>query len=147
MPKSFALFLLLSCTNVFAQESARTTSQIRAVMDAEAADWNKGDLKSFVSTYSDNAVIVGSSIARGSAAVLEAYTKSFGTPEKMGKLGYSGLEVHPLDGRHAWVLGHFHLERTAAGGGNADGIFTLVFEKTGGSWKIVVDHTTQTSPK
>lgn len=147
MPKSFAFCLLLSSISAFAQAPASTENKIRAVMDAEAADWNKGDLHGFVATYSDNAVIVGSTVARGSAAVMQAYAKSFGTPEKMGKLSYTALEVHPLDDRHAWVLGHFHLERSAAGGGNADGIFTLLFEKTGGVWKIILDHTTQTSPR
>src|SRR5579884_2963481 len=100
MPKSFAFCLLLSSIPALAQAPRTTGQQIRAVMDQEAADWNKGDLKRFVASYSDNSVIVGSSIARGSAAVLQAYAKSFGSPEKMGKLTYSGLEVHPIDDRH-----------------------------------------------
>jgi ketosteroid isomerase-like protein len=40
------------------------------------------------------------------------------------------------------VTGHFHLERTAAGGGNSDGHFLLVFEKTPDGWKVVRDDTT-----
>ena len=60
----------------------------------------------------------------------------------MGTLGFSELEVHPLDERFAVVVGKYHLERTKKAGGNAEGIFSLVFEKTDDGWKIVVDHTT-----
>ena len=62
------------------------------------------------------------------------------------KLSFSQLEVQPLDERFATVTGHFHLERTAAGGGNADGYYLLVFEKTKDGWKIVRDDSTQLPP-
>jgi ketosteroid isomerase-like protein len=39
------------------------------------------------------------------------------------------------------VTGSYHLTRTAAGGGDASGIYSLVFRKTAGGWKIVLDHT------
>jgi ketosteroid isomerase-like protein len=52
--------------------------------------------------------------------------------------------VQPLDERFATVTGNFHLERREAGGGNADGHFLLVFEKTPDGWKIVRDDTTNT---
>ncbi len=54
----------------------------------------------------------------------------YSTQEKMGTLSFSDLEVQPLDEHFATVTGKFHLERTAAGGGNASGSFLLVFEKT-----------------
>jgi ketosteroid isomerase-like protein len=34
------------------------------------------------------------------------------------------------------------LERGKKEGGNADGLFSLVLEKTDKGWKIIVDHTT-----
>jgi ketosteroid isomerase-like protein len=42
---------------------------------------------------------------------------------------------------HAVVTGHFHLTRSAAGGGDASGVFSLVFEKKPTGWKIILDHT------
>jgi ketosteroid isomerase-like protein len=39
------------------------------------------------------------------------------------------------------VLGKFFLTRSAAGGGDATGQFTLVLRKTKQGWKIVHDHT------
>jgi ketosteroid isomerase-like protein len=64
----------------------------------------------------------------------------------MGQLAFTQLEVQPLDMRFATVTGRFHLERTAAGGGNADGYFMLVVEKTAEGWKIVRDDTTALPP-
>jgi ketosteroid isomerase-like protein len=41
----------------------------------------------------------------------------------------------------ALVTGEFHLERTAAGGGNASGRYTLILRRTSSGWKIIHDHT------
>jgi ketosteroid isomerase-like protein len=60
----------------------------------------------------------------------------------MGTLSFTKLEVQGLDPHFATVTGHFHLERTTAGGGNANGYFLLVVEKTSTGWKIVRDDTT-----
>jgi ketosteroid isomerase-like protein len=60
----------------------------------------------------------------------------------MGVLSFSELEVQPLDEHFATVTGRFHLERSAAGGGNAGGFYLLVMEKTPEGWKIVRDDTT-----
>ena len=74
--------------------------------------------------------------------MLERYRKGYSDKEKMGTLSFSELEVQPLDDRFATVTGHFHLERTVTGGGNADGFFLLVFEKTPAGWKIIRDDST-----
>jgi ketosteroid isomerase-like protein len=139
MLKAFSICLLLSTIGLAASP---VETAIRAAMDKEVADWNRGDLRGYVRSYGDNAVLAGNSIVRGSQDILKAYASSFATPEKMGKLSYSDLEVHPLDARFAYVIGHFHLARSQAGGGNMSGLFTLIFEKTRAGWKIVLDHTT-----
>jgi hypothetical protein len=64
----------------------------------------------------------------------------------MGVLSFSELEVQP-DEHFVTVTGHFHLERSAAGGGNAGGFFLLVMEKTPAGWKIVRDDTTNLPSK
>jgi ketosteroid isomerase-like protein len=85
---------------------------------------------------------MGSTISRGYAQMLDKYRKGYSTKEKMGTLSFTGLEVQPLDERFATVTGNFHLERTPVGGGNADGYFLLVFEKTPAGWKIIRDDST-----
>ena len=115
---------------------------IRAVMAKSAADWNRGDLAAFATSYKDSPdiVFVGKHVSRGYAGMLGRYRENYPTAATRGVLTYSNLEVHPLDARFATVIGNCHLERTAAGGGNFDCVFSLVFERTGAGWKIVLDH-------
>ena len=114
------------------------------MMEKSAVDWNKGDMASFV-TYYKNApdiLFMSSKIYRGYTAMVERYKQAYPTQEKMGTLNFSQLDVQPLSARFATVTGHFHLQRTAAGGGDAQGYFLLVVEKTPAGWKIVRDDTT-----
>jgi ketosteroid isomerase-like protein len=121
---------------------------ILAVMVQSAKDWNRGDIDSFATSYKNSADIlfIGHTISRGYAQMVATYKKSYATREAMGALTFSQLEVQPLDAHFATVTGHFHLERTQAGGGNADGYYLLVVEKTPAGWKIVRDDSTALPP-
>jgi uncharacterized protein (TIGR02246 family) len=129
---------------LFAQNATPEARAIRAVLDKQVADWNRGDMEAFAAGYknSPDILFIGSKISRGYAQMLDTYRKNYSTKEQMGTLNFSDLEVQPLDERFATVTGHFHLERTATGGGNSDGHFLLVFEKTPDGWKVVRDDTT-----
>ena len=143
--RAFALSIALMTFTMFVQAQNTPTAQaIRSVLDKQVVDWNRGDLESFASGYknSPDILFMGSKISRGYAQMLETYRKGYSTKEKMGTLNFANLEVQPLDERFATVTGNFHLERTEAGGGNADGYFLLVVEKTPDGWKIVRDSTT-----
>jgi ketosteroid isomerase-like protein len=138
-----AVMVLVLPSVLFAQ-TASPAPAIRAVLDKQVADWNRGDIETFATGYknSPDILFIGTKISRGYAQMLDTYRKGYSTKEKMGNLSFTGLEVQPLDDRFATVTGNFHLERTAAGGGNVDGHFLLVFEKTQGGWKIIRDDTT-----
>jgi ketosteroid isomerase-like protein len=145
--RTLILFLSFSipATSTFLRAQNTPEAQaIRAVLDKQVVDWNRGDLESFATGYknSPDILFMGSKISRGYAQMLDTYRKNYGTKEQMGTLNFSDLEVQPLDERFATVTGHFHLVRTAAGGGNSDGHFLLVFEKTPDGWKVVRDDTT-----
>ena len=139
-----AAIMLVVPSLLFAQNATPEARAIRSVLDKQVADWNRGDMEAFAAGYknSPDILFIGSKISRGYAQMLDTYRKNYSTKEKMGTLNFSGLEVQPLDERFATVTGHFHLERTAAGGGNSDGHFLLVFEKTPDGWKVVRDDTT-----
>jgi ketosteroid isomerase-like protein len=49
--------------------------------------------------------------------------------------------VRPLADGVDLATGQFSLKRTAAGGGDASGRFTLVLKRMGAGWKIIHDHT------
>ena len=129
-------FSLLFCSALFAQDA-------RAVLDAQAAAWNRGDLETFVETYENSPSItfLGKELSHGRDAVLARYKRTYNTPEKMGKLRFEVIAFRPLGNDHAMVLGKFFLTRSAAGGGDASGHFTLILHNGPNGWKIVHDHT------
>jgi ketosteroid isomerase-like protein len=144
-----AVLMLTTASFAQAQSPATPAQAIRAVMDKSVVDWNRGDLVAFVTCYknSPDILFMGDPIAKGYAQMVERYRRVYSTPEKMGKLTFTALEVQPLDEHFATVTGKFHLERTVAGGGDTGGYFLLVVEKTPAGWKIVRDSTTVPAKK
>ena len=59
----------------------------------------------------------------------------------MGTLDFSEIAVRMLGNDYAVVTGRYHLARTAQGGGEAHGIFSLIFERAPDGWHIILDHT------
>ena len=148
----FALFTTLLTLSGFAsaQSSAKPNeaNAIIAMLNGTAVDWNRGDLDAFAKGYknSPDILFMGQTIQHGYGQMLARYRKSYPNKAAMGNLTFSELQVQPLDERFATVTGRFHLERTAAGGGNAGGYFLLVVEKTPAGWKIIRDDTTGDPP-
>ncbi len=110
---------------------------------AQEKSWNSGDLEGYVKGYKDSpdTLFVGRQISKGYAQIFEDYKHNYPTRATMGTLAFTELEVHPLSDTFVVCLGKYHLDRPKRDGGNADGIFSLVFEKTDQGWKIVLDHT------
>ena len=125
-------------------QSVSPSESIVQMLQASAQDWTRGDLNAFASTYknSPDILFMGRTIRHGFDGMLAGYRKSFPTREAMGQLSFTELAVQPLDERFATVTGRFHLQRTAAGGGDRGGYFLLVVEDTSAGWKIVRDDTT-----
>jgi uncharacterized protein (TIGR02246 family) len=142
-------FVAIAASPFLQAQNSAPTQAIRAVLDKQVVDWNRGDMEAFASGYkkSPDILFMGSRISKGYDQMLENYKKSFSNKEKMGVLSFSELEVQPLDEKFATVTGRFHLERSAAGGGNAGGFYLLVMEKTPAGWKIVRDDTTNLPQK
>ena len=133
------LYLLLSLPLL----ATSPEQQIRKVLDDQVAAWNRGDIPAFMEGYdkSESTTFVSTTVTKGHAQVLAGYLKRYPTPEKMGTLRFSDLEIHALGSDYASVLGRFHLERSKEAGGEAAGIFTLLFHKTAHGWKVILDHT------
>jgi uncharacterized protein (TIGR02246 family) len=120
---------------------------IRQVLDDQATAWNRGDVDAFMRAYKDSpdTTFIGKTIAQGYQPILERYKKTYSSNDAMGTLDYSDITVRELGANYAVVTGKFHLARTPAGGGDAQGIFSLVWEKTAEGWKIILDHTSATT--
>jgi ketosteroid isomerase-like protein len=128
--------------------STAETQAITSLLNKSADDWNRGDLDAFATSYknSPDILFMGRTIQHGYAQMLARYKSAYPTSDAMGNLSFTQLDVQPLDAHFATVTGNFHLERTATGGGNADGYFLLVVEHTPAGWKIIRDATTALRP-
>jgi ketosteroid isomerase-like protein len=123
------------------KESSKIESQILAVMDAQVAAWNRGDIEGFMTGYwkSDKLVFAsGSEVTRGWQTTLDRYKKNYSSREKMGALKFGNIEINVLSKDAAVVLGSWSLARA---NDNPKGKFTLIFRKTKDGWRIVHDHT------
>jgi ketosteroid isomerase-like protein len=142
--KTVLFFAVLAAGPLAAQTRppASPQSQIRSVLFRQQAAWNRGDTDGFLAGYAWNTTFVGDKITRGLNELRVRYQSHYPTLASMGHLTFSDLEIHPLGADYAYVIGHWRLERTAQGGGDSGGNFSLIFHKTEAGWKIILDHTT-----
>jgi uncharacterized protein (TIGR02246 family) len=132
--------VLLCCAPVVLAQ----TQEVKKVLQDSEAAWNRGDLPSFASHYEDSVetTFIGREVVQGGIdAILARYRRAYPTRETMGKLTFSEIEIRPLADGIVLANGKFTLQRTAAGGGDASGRFTLILRRTTGAWKIIHDHT------
>jgi uncharacterized protein (TIGR02246 family) len=114
---------------------------ITAVLDAQQAAWNRGDVDAFMQGYwnSPDLSFSGTSgITKGWSAVLAHYKEKYVDRAAMGQLDFSGLEFRFLGPDAALVLGHWHLKRDK---GDVGGVFSLVWQRFPEGWRIIHDHT------
>ncbi len=137
-----AAALLAASPSRLAAQGAPATA-VPQLMHRQVEAWNRGDVEAFMHAYEDSAqtTFIGKTVEHGYAMILARYRRGYPTKEAMGTLEFSDLNVRMLGPQYAVVTGRFHLARTAAGGGEASGVFSLVWEKTSAGWKIILDHT------
>jgi uncharacterized protein (TIGR02246 family) len=121
----------------------KDAAAIEQVLFDQQAAWNRGDIDAFMHGYKDSpdTTFIGKTISHGYQPILERYKKGYASRAAMGTLDFSDITVRMLGDNHAVVTGRYHLARTAEGGGDASGIFSLVFERETGGWQIILDHT------
>lgn len=144
-----ALAVIYGGAGGFAQANGGDEVAIRAVMAAQVAAWNKGDVATFMQSYenSPDTTFVGKSVNKGYEPILKRYEANYTNAAQMGTLTFSDIEVRLLPGscgavEYAVITGNFHLDRTQKGAATKDdGIFSLVWHKGPDGWKIVLDHT------
>ena len=123
--------------------ASREQLDVTKVVLAQEASWNKGDLDGYLSKFKDakdtEAVLNGP--VRGLGNIRSAYHTSFPSAETMGRLEQSEVEVRELGPDFALATGHYQLSRGKKFGGDAQGVFTEIFEKTADGWKLVFSQT------
>lgn len=114
---------------------------LKQIMDTQVKDWNDADIDGFMEAYWKSEKLTfssGGNTTRGWQKTLDRYKTRYSTPEKMGELTFTDLELQTLGDSAALMLGRWHLERKDT---NLSGNFSLVWKKIDGSWKIIHDHT------
>src|SRR5258708_11696839 len=109
------LALVFANAALYAQASGGDEGSIRAAIAAQAVAWNRADIPAFMQTYEDSpeTTFIGSTVRKGYGPILERYRQAYSTPEQMGTLTYSDVEVRLLTGscgkvEYAVVTGNFH---------------------------------------
>ncbi len=119
---------------------AKTIAAIRAVLNAQSAAWNRGDLEGYMDGYDRSPhteFVGGDTITRGWQTVLERYQKKYDSREKLGVLTFSEVEIKVLSKGTAFVLGRWRLKRATD---EPHGTFSLLFRRRKAGWRIVHDH-------
>jgi beta-aspartyl-peptidase (threonine type) len=127
------------------KQELRTITAIRAVLDAQVAAWNRGDIEGFMDGYArspDTIFVSGDSLTHGWQTVLDRYKKGYDTREKMGTLQFSDLEIKVIGKTAAVATGRWQLTREKD---TPHGRFTLIFRRRAEGWRIVHDHTSSAS--
>jgi ketosteroid isomerase-like protein len=127
------------------EKEDRDIAAVRAVIESQAAAWNRGDIEGYMAGYAKEETttfVSGDNVMRGWQAVLERYKTRYDTRAKMGTLAFSELEIKPLSEFYMMVTGRWQLTRDAD---TPHGRFTLIFRRTLEGWRIVHDHTSSAS--
>ena len=143
-PRGSLMFLLFATFwNQSALAAEKPERAVRAVLDAQVAAWNRGDLDAYMNGYWRSPELTFYStgtVTKGWDSTLERYRKRYQSEgNEMGKLAFTELHITVLGNDAALVRGGWQLTTTS--GKNPGGLFTLVVRKFPGGWRIVHDHT------
>ena len=128
------------------KDKDQMAAAIRAVMEAQQAAWNRGDIEGFMNGYerSETTTFVsGDEITHGWQTVFDRYKQRYSSAEKMGTLSFSELDIQPINPSYALADGRWLLNRA---GDSPHGRFTLLFRETSRGWRIIHDTTTSAAP-
>jgi ketosteroid isomerase-like protein len=120
--------------------------EVRNVMEAQQAAWNRGDIEGFMEGY-DHAetttFVSGDQLIRGWQTVLDRYKRQYNSREQMGTLAFAELTIKPISSVLALVDGRWQLTRVNDA---PHGRFTLLFSRINNNWRIIHDTTTSAAP-
>ncbi|MCF6222048.1 MAG: alpha/beta fold hydrolase [Robiginitomaculum sp.] len=123
----------------FSKNALKT--EIIAMLDAQDAAWNAGNIDGFMAHYlasEDLRFASGGKVKRGWQETIDGYKARYPDKATMGKLSFDNLEVNILSAKDAQVFGRWQLTRAHDKPG---GLFTLLLQKQNGKWIIISDHT------
>ncbi len=133
-----ALILAFLSPLAYCQNSSVEQELIR-IHELQKKAWNNGDREGFMAHYWKSKKMTyqsGDTRLQGWDALLDRYKKVY-PKGNMGELEFSDLIIHVLSDDSAYVLGRWRLKTEAW---TKEGLFTTIFKKMEGGWKIIHDH-------
>lgn len=141
-----AFLLIAGCAtappSLTAEAKAAEAATITAMLKAQDAAWNQGDIDGFMNGYwpsDDLRFASGGDVVRGYDATLARYKARYPGREGMGVLTTSDYEIDVVSPDAAIAHGSWHVKLA---GEELSGLYTLVLRKLDGAWLIVSDTTT-----
>ena len=142
---ALATVALAACQSMPSGSDENVPGAVRAVIAAQEAAWNRGDLEGFFRGYWRSPKLVFFSVdgrTEGWEAMLERFRRSYRAEGKeMGRLSFSGLDIQALSPGAAFVRGTWRLDFEKREPRQIGGLFTLIFRRMPEGWLIVHDHT------
>ena len=141
------LMLIVACQSLAparpdAVIAAREAQAIEALLRAQDAAWNRGDIDAFMAGYwvsPELRFASGGTVTRGWNETNARYKSRYATRALMGELTTSDYDIALLAPDAAIAHGSWRLTRA---GDKPSGLYTLILRKIGGQWRIVSDTTT-----
>lgn len=124
------------------EQQTAEAATITALLKAQDAAWNAGDIDGFMNGYWPSEALrfaSGGDVVRGYDATLARYKARYPGREGMGELTTADYEIDVVSHDAAIAHGRWNVV-TSAGG--STGLYTLVLRKLDGQWLIVSDTTT-----
>jgi ketosteroid isomerase-like protein len=115
--------------------------EVRALLEAQAAAWNRGDIEGYMQGYWNSPELrfaTGGTVTRGFQPTLARYKSRYADRAAMGTLAFSDLDIRPAGDDAALVFGAWRLARQ---NDSPHGLFTLFVRRTPEGWRVVHDHT------
>lgn len=135
-----------------ARRDEEARAEVAALLDAQAAAWNRGDLEEFCAVYAEDAVFAApSGLTRGRQAVLDRYRAKYPDAAAMGTLSLEVVEARTATGTEYSVLGDARPSRVHGVSvvarwrlaypdrEGAGGLTLLVLRRARDGWVIVQD--------
>ncbi len=125
-----------------ADQTAEAEFDIRAILAAQEAAWNSGNIEVFMQGYwksHDLRFASRDTVTHGWQNTLDNYEAHYTNRDQMGQLTFEVLELEVYTGQDARVFGSWALERPEVG--DVGGLFTVMFRRFDAGWRIVSDHT------
>ena len=131
---------LNACASAPAPDKAAESRAIRAVLEAQVAAWNRGDIDGFMQGYAQSEQLRfagGAQVTYGWKATRDNYVLRYPNRAAMGTLSFTDLGIDVLAADAANIFGRWSLAREKD---NPHGVFSLTMLKGDARWKIVTDH-------